>query len=343
MIRTETTLVIGAGANCEIEMPDGAELLSRIAAGYDFDRLGSQVQTRDMVALAQIFEANADRLGTTYESMLDAGRTIKQASRVTSSIDAVLEQYGSDNPDVIAAGKIALAYYTLQAEQKSTLAVAPRDAGDLPLRGSENWLFQLGQLITKGVPRAQAEQCFDKLSIVCFNYDRAIEHYMPWVLTMAFGMPMEEARMLVSTHLRIVHPYGSPGTLPWIFGAGEPCEWGEQAPEDWLAVSKGLYTASERARDKRFSSFLMAEIAHGKRLGFLGFGFDPMNTSMLFDRVLDHDPDVMVALTGIGAGTKKAVHYLLKRNTGVQNPDLIQIEDMKAFKLLRDNGLFLET
>ncbi|MEO0417393.1 MAG: hypothetical protein AAF249_00890 [Pseudomonadota bacterium] len=343
MIRTETTLVIGAGANCEIEMPDGAELLNRIAAGYDFDRLGTQVQTRDMVALAAIFEQNAERLGTSYEALLDAGRTIKQASRVTSSIDAVLEQYGSDNPDVIAAGKLALAYYTLQAEQKSTLAVEPRDAGDLPLRGTENWLFQLGQLITKGVPRAKAEQCFDNLSIVCFNYDRAIEHYMPWVLTMAFGMPMEEAQMLVSTHLRIVHPYGSPGSLPWMFGAGEPCQWGEQQPEDWLALAKGHYTASERGRDKRFSSFLMAEIAHGKRLGFLGFGFDPMNTSMLFDRVLDHDPDVMVALTGIGAGTKKAVHYLLKRNTGVQNPDLIQIEDMKAYQLLRDNGLFLET
>ncbi|MEO0699885.1 MAG: hypothetical protein AAFY81_09240, partial [Pseudomonadota bacterium] len=140
MIRTETTLVIVAGANCEIDRPDGAELLSRIAAGFDFDRLGSELQTRDMVALAQIFEENASRLKTTYESMLDAGRTIKQASRVTTSIDAVLEQYGSDNPDVIAAGKIALAYYTLQNEQKSTLALAPRDAGDLPLRGTENWL-----------------------------------------------------------------------------------------------------------------------------------------------------------------------------------------------------------
>ncbi|MEM6826630.1 MAG: hypothetical protein AAF553_01655 [Pseudomonadota bacterium] len=343
MIRTETTLVIGAGANCEIEMPDGAELLTRIAAGFDFDRLGSQVQTRDMVALAEIFEANAERLGTTYEALLEAGKTIKQASRVTTSIDAVLEQYGSDNANVIAVGKIALAYYTLQAESKSTLAVEPRDAGDLPLRGTENWLFQLGQLITKGVPRAQAEQCFDKLSLVCFNYDRAIEHYMPWVLTMAFGMPMDEARELVSTHLRIVHPYGSPGSLPWNPGAGQPCEWGDETPEDWLAIAKGIYTASERTRDKRFSSFLMAEIASGRRLGFLGFGFDPMNTSMLFDRVLDHDPDVMVALTGIGDGTKKAVHYLLKRNTGVRDPDLITIADCKAYQLLQDNGLFLET
>ncbi|MEO0689158.1 MAG: hypothetical protein AAFY51_02545 [Pseudomonadota bacterium] len=343
MIRTETTLVIGAGANCEIEMPDGTELLTRIAAGFDFDRLGSQVQTRDMVALAEIFEANAERLGTTYEALLEAGKTIKQASRVTTSIDAVLEQYGSDNANVIAVGKIALAYYTLQAESKSTLAVEPRDAGDLPLRGTENWLFQLGQLITKGVPRAQAEQCLDKLSLVCFNYDRAIEHYMPWVLTMAFGMPMDEARELVSTHLRIVHPYGSPGSLPWNPGAGQPCEWGDETPKDWLAVAKGIYTASERTRDKRFSSFLMAEIASGRRLGFLGFGFDPMNTSMLFDRVLDHDPDVMVALTGIGEGTKKAVHYLLKRNTGVRDPDLITIADCKAYQLLQDNGLFLET
>lgn len=343
MIRTETTLVIGAGANCEIEMPDGAELLTRIGAGFDFERLGTQLQTRDMAALAGIFEASAERLGTTYEGLIEGGSTIKQATRVATSIDAVLEQYGSDNPNVIAAGKIALAYYTLQAEDKSTLGLEPRDAGDLPLRGTENWLFQLGQLITKGVPRAKADQCFDNLSIVCFNYDRSIEHFMPWVLTMAFGMPMEEARSLVSTHLRIVHPYGCPGRLPWMSGAGSPCEWGDDAPEDWLAVAKGIHTASERVRDKRFSSFLLAEIAHGKRLGFLGFGFDPMNTSMLFDRAPIHDPDVMVALTGFGAGTKKAVHHILKRNMGVKNPDRIQIEDMKAYQLLRDNGLFLET
>ena len=50
-----------------------------------------------------------------------------------------------------------------------------------------------------------------------------------------------------------------------------------------------------------------------------------------------------MALTGFGAGTKKAVHHILKRNMGVKNPDRIQIEDMKAYQLLRDNGLFLET
>ena len=61
------------------------------------------------------------------------------------------------------------------------------------------------------------------------------------------------------------------------------------------------------------------------------------------DRAPIHDPDVMVALTGFGAGTKKAVHHILKRNMGVKNPDRIQIEDMKAYQLLRDNGLFLET
>ncbi|MEO1488443.1 MAG: hypothetical protein AAFR88_03260 [Pseudomonadota bacterium] len=342
MIRTETTLVIGAGANCEIEMPDGAELLNRIAAGFDFERLGTQLQTRDMVALAHIFEAVAERLDTTPEALQEAGQTIRFASLVTSSIDQVLEQYGG-NPLVIAVGKIALAYYALQAESKSTLAIEPRTPGELPLRGTENWLFQLGQLITKGVPRAQAEQCFDKLSIVCFNYDRAIEHYMPWVLNMAFGMPMEEACQMVASHMRIVHPYGFVGPLPWQFAAGQPAEWGDEEPEDWLALSRNFYTASERGKDRRFSSFLMAEIAQGRRLGFLGFGFDPMNTSMLFDRVLDHDPDVMVSLLGIGKGAEKAIHYLLKRNTGVQNPDLIQIEDIKAFQLLRDNALFLET
>jgi hypothetical protein len=36
------------------------------------------------------------------------------------------------------------------------------------------------------VPRNRAEQCFDNLSIICFNYDRSIQHYLPFVVAMAF-------------------------------------------------------------------------------------------------------------------------------------------------------------
>ncbi|WP_299192169.1 hypothetical protein [uncultured Erythrobacter sp.] len=342
MIRTDTTLIIGAGANREIEMPDGPDLMAKIAAGYEFERLDSEVKSRDLVALAALFHEVSDELGLTYDELVAGATAIRDATLVSSSIDAILEQYGHDKA-VLAAGKIAIVYYTLQAEAKSTLAAEPRAAGELPLRGTENWLFQLGQLIVKGVPRAKAEECFEKLSIVCFNYDRAIEHYLPWVVQRAFGMSYEESCELVAGRLRIVHPYGVAGRLPWQGDEENGANWGDENPENIVRLSKRIFTASQRAGSRQFQSYLRAEMSRAKRLGFLGFGFDPMNVAMLFGELEHDNPDMLISLVDIGEIEQKAILRLIYRLTGITDEGLITLENMKAFELLRDYGRFLES
>ncbi|MEE4200021.1 hypothetical protein [Erythrobacter sp.] len=342
MIRTDTTLIVGAGANREIEMPDGPELLAKIASGFEFERLTSEIKSRDLIALAALFERVGPELSMSYDELVAGATAIREATLVSTNIDAILEQYGHD-PAVQAAGKLAIVYYTLQAEAKSTLAVEPRAANELPLRGTENWLFQLGQLIVKGVPRAQAEECFEKLSIVCFNYDRAIEHYLPWVVQRAFGMSIEEARELVAGRLRIVHPYGVAGRLPWQGDEENGAEWGAEDAENIVQLSKRIFTASQRAKSRQFQSYLRAEMSRGRRLAFIGFGFDPMNVAMLFDELEHDDPDMLVSLVGIGETQQKAILRLIHRLTGITDDGLITLEEMKAFELLRDYGRFLES
>jgi len=342
MIRTDTTLIVGAGANREIEMPDGPDLLAKIAAGFEFDRLHSDVKSRDLVNLANLFERVSDEIGLSYDELVGGAMAIREATIVSTSIDAILEQYGHD-PAVLAAGKLAIVYYTLQAESKSTLAAEPRAAGELPLRGTENWLYQLGQLIVKGVPRAKAEECFEKLSIVCFNYDRAIEHYLPWVVQRAFGMTYEESCELVAGRLRIVHPYGVAGRLPWQGDEENGATWGQDDPENIVQLSKRIFTASQRAASRQFQSYLRAEMSRGKRLGFLGFGFDPMNVAMLFDELEHDNPDMLISLVDIGEVERKAILRLINRLTGITDESLITLENMKAFELLRDYGRFLES
>lgn len=342
MIRTDTTLIIGAGANREIEMPDGPDLLAKIAGGFEFERLDSDVKSRDLINLNYLFQDVSDRIGLSYEELVRGATAIREATLVTNNIDAILEQYGHDSA-VLAAGKLAIVYYTLQAESKSTLAAEPRAAGELPLRGTENWLFQLGQLIVKGVPRARAEECFEKLSIVCFNYDRAIEHYLPWVIQRAFGMSYEESCELVAQRLRIVHPYGVAGRLPWQGDEGDGATWGEESPENIVAISKRIYTASQRAQSRQYLSYLRAEMSRGKRLGFLGFGFDPMNVAMLFDQLEHDNPDMLVSLVGISETQQKAILRLIYRLTGITDESLITLENLKAFELLRDYGRFFES
>lgn len=342
MIRTDTTLIVGAGANREIEMPDGPDLLAKIAAGFEFDRLHSDVKSRDLVNLANLFERVSDEIGLSYDELVGGAMAIREATIVSTSIDAILEQYGHD-PAVLAAGRLAIVYYTLQAESRSALAAEPRAAGELPLRGTENWLYQLGQLIVKGVPRAKAEECFEKLSIVCFNYDRAIEHYLPWVVQRAFGMTYEESCELVAGRLRIVHPYGVAGRLPWQGDEENGATWGQDDPENIVQLSKRIFTASQRAASRQFQSYLRAEMSRGKRLGFLGFGFDPMNVAMLFDELEHDNPDMLISLVDIGEVERKAILRVIYRLTGITDESLITLENMKAFELLRDYGRFLES
>lgn len=323
-------------------MPDGREMLGKIAQGFDFTRLGTELQTRDMQMLASHFDKFSRRIGATQENLMEAGLKIRTSARVGTSIDNILEQHSHD-PLVMAAGKLAIIYYTLQGEARSPLQIEPRDQGDLPLRGMENWLFQLGRLITAGVPRNKAEQCFDNLAIICFNYDRSIQHYLPFVVAMAFGMDLAEARQLVGAKLNIVHPYGNAGRLPWQPGESPDVEWGNEEPWNLQNLVKEIQTASERMRNRTFVTGLHSALAGSKKIVFLGFGFDPQNVDFLFDYSLSHDPDVIAAITGMNEPSKAAIFRMLKRRTGIEEDDLISVLDMRCFQLMRDYALFLES
>ena len=342
MFRTKTTLVIGAGAGHELELPDSQELLNKVAQGFDFSRLGSELQTRDMVMLAKHFEKFSRRVGATQDRLQEAGGAIRTASRVTNSLDLILEQHSHD-PLVQAAGKLAIVYFTLQAEARSPLGVEPRDPGDLPLRGNENWLFQLSRMIVSGVPRNKAEQCFDNLSIISFTYDRALQHYLPWVMSMAFGMSLHEARQLVGAKLNLVQPFGNIGRLPWQLGESPDVEWGNEEPWNLHNLVKEVRTASEVLARPQFKQQLIGQIAGGKRIIFLGFGFQPQFTSLLFDYSLSHDPDILVSLSGMSEGEKSGITRTLKRLAGIENDELISLYDMRPYQMLRDNALFFES
>lgn len=84
-------------------------------------------------------------------------------------------------------------------------------------------------------------------------------------------------------------------------------------------------------------------MSRGKRLGFLGFGFDPMNVAMLFDELEHDNPDMLITLMNVGETEQKAILRLIHRLTGITDDGLITLENMKAFELLRDYARFLES
>lgn len=345
MIRTKTTLVIGAGASCELQMPSGEDLLARVVAGYDFSRLGTPQQSRESQILIRHLMKQAERMNRDQHDMVRASQLLRNAARVGRAIDTVIEQVDHD-PLAVASGKIAIAFHIGQAETRATLREAPRQPGELPLLGKpeDTWLFWLGQLITSGLPRSRLERAFDDLTIICFNYDRAIEHYLPFALVMAYGLDLKDAQRIVGERLRILHPYGTVGRLPWQPGQDAQAEWaGSEQPWNIHAIAGQVRTHAERLADTAWLHRLRTEVGNAKRLVFLGNGYQPRNLELLFDRTISHNPEVLATTHGLSPANRVAAARLLKRGCGLEHDDLLTLSDARAAETLRDHALMLES
>jgi len=160
---------------------------------------------------------------------------------------------------------------------------------------------------------------------------------------MAFGMSLGEARQLVGAKLNIIHPLGNAGRMPWQSGETADVDWGVEEPWNLHALVKEIRTGTELRSRQQQAKQIISEVAGGKRLVFLGFGFDPLHTDLLTDYTLSHEPDVLAAVPGMTEAQRAAVMRTLKRMTGVEDETLLTLHDVRAFQLLRDYTLFLES
>lgn len=344
MIRTRTVIVVGAGASCELQMPSGAELIARLIQAYDFSRLGTDAQSRETVMLARQLAKLGERTGHDTNAMLHAAQRLRSAARVGRSIDAVIDQYDHD-PQVVAAGKLAIAFLVGQAETRATLRDAPRLPGDLPLLGKpeETWLYWLGQLFTSGLPRSQLDKAFQNVTFVSFTYDRSLEHFLPFALSMAYGLTLREAQEIVARNLVVHHPYGVVGRLPWQGGQDAHAEWaGSDQAWNIQAIAGQIRTHAERVADHDYVSRLRRSVAEAKRIVFLGFGFHPQNLDLLFDRTISHNPEVLASIHGIPPSNRALLARQLKKICGLEHDDLLTLADQRAWEMLRDHALLLE-
>ncbi len=342
MIRSKTTLIVGAGASCELQFPSNEELLTRVGQTFDFTRFGTGVQMKDSVLLAQYLQKSAARIGKNEADIRAAAERIRIASKLTRSIDSLLDQHDTDQLITIA-GKLAIVHFISQAEAKSILRAEPRLAGELPIQGADTWLYQLGQLVTSGVPRSQVEKCLDDLSIISFNYDRSIEHFLPWAMVVAFGMELKEAQAIVAAKLRIIHPYGTVGRLPWQKGEAADCEWGTEQPWNIHNLAMMIRTSAEVQRDQQMMMQIRSSISGARRIVFLGFGFQPQNVDLLVDYGLSHDPEFAVTVHGMSRSNRESIIRMMKRKFGVEHDELLLVLDAKCNDLMRDFSLLLES
>lgn len=342
MIRSKTTFVLGHGAAAELHFPGPADTLERIAAALDFSRASANQMTRDTAAILRHVGKLAERTGRSEEHLYRAAQRIHQAAKVGRTIEGVIDQ-NDDDPLVEAFGKLALAVFTLQSEQRSSVRATPQHQGGLPLQTGDYWLLELGRLISAGLPRSQLERGLSDIAIVSFTYDRSVEHVLPYVLSTAYGMTLQEAQRMVAGKLKVFHPLGSVGRLPWQTGDGPDVEWGNEAAWNIAALSAHIRTAGQAMKDRAVLGALRSAVAASSRIVFLGFDFAPAALDLMVDGSLSHNPELVIAAPGLVGANRAAAIRMLKRKTGVERDDRLIVGEGRCLDLLKDYTLLLES
>lgn len=283
MLRHKTVLVLGAGASSEAGLPVGSELTKHIASIVNCRYDGSHLISGDSVYEDALYVAAEKQDGTeTADQYIRAGRHISDAMPQAISIDNFIDVHSNDK-QIVTCGKLAICRAILAAEKNSTLYIdhqhpnARINFADI----ESTWFNSFIKLVTENCPAAELANRLSSLTIVAFNYDRCIEHFLYHSLQNYYKIPSTRAAALVQG-IHIYHPYGVVGELPWQ-AASVPVAFGEELqPNELFRVSCEVKTFTE-GTDPDASEIreIRSAIQEAKLLVFLGFAFHRQNVELL--------------------------------------------------------------
>lgn len=274
MITKPTALILGAGASMPYGFPSGQGLLTTIDKNLNKDKLGSHPNP-DWIAILKDFGISDGDIQIFRQELF--------YSRI--SVDAFLEH----RPEFLKVGKLVIALSLIQYENNQNLFP------DI-LRRQESWYDYLrGKL---NAPFGDFDK--NKLSVITFNYDRSIEHYLFMVLKNTYGKSDEECAEKLNS-IPIIHVHGRLGALPWLKGTVRPytnkinVEEVKVAGEQIIVISEGIDTSPEF--EEAFKIMMSAD-----KIYFLGFGYNDVNLRRLGVKKLNKNYSPKAHGTGYGLG-----------------------------------------
>lgn len=274
----KTLFVVGAGASCELGFPSGPKLLAEIADALDIRFDVNQI-AGDPVIWDQLRRIQQrDQPGTDVNVYRQAACRVSAAARAGRSIDTVMDQH-DDEPNVKLAGKLGIVRRILKAERNSCLGSGIGQEDMIWSRLLKTWLVSFVQIATAGSRRSDLSALFADITVVCFNYDRTLEMFLPMALERVYGLPRQEAETLAG-RLRIIHPYGSLGDMPWTNGGATVLPFGQDTT-DLEPISRRIRTFTEQLEDSALKTSITNASTVADRIVFLGFGFHPQNVALL--------------------------------------------------------------
>lgn len=333
MFERRTVFVVGAGASHEIDFPLGAGLKQTIATKLNFEwsdgwtlKSGDK-KIRD--AVQHYIQQKGEGNGNLYYA---AGRDIAAGMIQAISIDHYLHAH-ADDESVTWMGKLGVAASILEAEHRSKLAInRERDTVNLGAV-SGCWYALFFQMLKEGIQRSTLDNIFDNVAFITFNYDRCIEHYLMYAIANYFRIDLAKAQALV-LQLRIEHPYGQVGRLPWqnrgsiSFGKDF---YGKELSE----IAAQIRTFTERVDDGDMLQRVRNLITEAEVVVYLGFSYGNMNMELLS---VDQAGEKAVFGTsyGISAPNKKVIEQDIINSMGHDHDVVksLKLADMKCAEFL---------
>ena len=155
--------------------------------------------------------------------------------------------------------------------------------------------------------KEEVHSVFDNLSFIIFTYDRCVEHYLYHALQNYYRIGELEAQQIMAG-LKIVHPYGAIGRLPWqdpasvVFG-------GARRGVTLLDIATEISTFTERMRDDATLAAIRSQVQEAETVVFLGFAFHPLNMELLSPEAPSNAKRVFGTCMGISDADIQTVRH----------------------------------
>jgi hypothetical protein len=311
VVKRPTVLILGAGASAPFGFPSGRELRDKITTG-----LRKEVNQLFQLLVAAGFKA--ELITGFRDKLLRSGQP---------SVDVFLEH----QPDFVVVGKTAIA-----------ASLTPLEDEDRLFGGKDNWYEYL---FSKLGPSMLEDVAPSRLSVITFNYDRSLDHFLYTALRNAYDLSPEKAAKYVLVGTPIVHVYGELGGLPSL--GGGPGVRSYQPVEPANAVdaakltSKAIKIMYEGGSDDNLALGQAQKLVREAQvICFLGFGYLQENLKRLrLDQRTD-GAEVWGSAFGLGAGQMAPIQTFFG-NHGSKSHIKLGKADQDVLEFLRQHPVFV--
>jgi hypothetical protein len=200
--------------------------------------------------------------------------------RSAESVDRFIDRNRSDE-FIRTRGKAAIVKAISFKERKSGLSSDKGGAiiGKSNIDATWYWTF-VKMLLEESPP---PESLFDDISVICFNYDRCIEHYLTCELMRSYHIERKDAARIVN-RLTIWHPYGTIAPLDTQELNGIAYGDDDSVRGRCFQLSSRIKTFTEKHEDAVMINAIRARIGAAETIVFLGFGYYKQNLELIEPR-----------------------------------------------------------